>query len=380
MATLSVADPDHRVPLKPEFHFPSEFPYEFDSSPDTDSGDDEDDFFAGLTRRLTQQLSFKSQKNRVVVGSPESTLNGLGSMSVSSNGSPNGASSPTTTTTPSPFGAKNDTWDLIYEAAGQVARLKMATASSNGGASSKSCSNFQGIPSSGSFYPLSHNIPQHMAQNQQLRHEHAAPKGQWPSVWERQQLQQQVKAANWQKFQPPQPQISCSKGVYESGRFVVRPPPQPLPAWPPLQTNRAQYNQNQTLASSNLGTRASAGYVGGGFGSNSKRECAGTGVFLPRRYSNPTVDSKKKPAPSACSAVLLPAKVVHALNLNMEETASYSGQGQSRINASFAADYAVLLARRNALLAQQQQKRAMLAESALISHEIGAALPQEWTY
>ncbi|CAI0412194.1 unnamed protein product [Linum tenue] len=164
MATLSVADPDHRVPLKPEFHFPSEFPYEFDSSPDTDSGDDEDDFFAGLTRRLTQQLSFKSQKNRVVVGSPESTLNGLGSMSVSSNGSPNGASSPTTTTTPSPFGAKNDTWDLIYEAAGQVARLKMATASSNGGASSKSCSNFQGIPSSGSFYPLSHNIPQHMAQ------------------------------------------------------------------------------------------------------------------------------------------------------------------------------------------------------------------------
>ncbi|XP_037494617.1 uncharacterized protein LOC119370472 isoform X1 [Jatropha curcas] len=123
--------------FNPSFSFPSEFPYEFDSfgsssslsSPDesvigsteTESSN-EDDFLAGLTRRLTQQITVKSQKKTVMAGSPESTLSGIGSWSVSSNGSPNGVLSPPTT----PFGAKNDTWDLIYAAAGQVARLKMS--------------------------------------------------------------------------------------------------------------------------------------------------------------------------------------------------------------------------------------------------------------
>ncbi|CAN1314249.1 hypothetical protein LINPERPRIM_LOCUS29245 [Linum perenne] len=58
----------------------------------------------------------------MVVGSPKSTLSGLGSMSVSSNVSPNDDLSPTK---PTSFGAKNDTWDLIYAAADQVAKLKM---------------------------------------------------------------------------------------------------------------------------------------------------------------------------------------------------------------------------------------------------------------
>lgn len=64
-----------------------------------------------------------------MAGSPQSTLSGIGSWSgrstISGNGSPNGplqvVSPPTT-----PFGARNDTWDLIYAAAGQVARLKMS--------------------------------------------------------------------------------------------------------------------------------------------------------------------------------------------------------------------------------------------------------------
>ncbi|KAF2318996.1 hypothetical protein GH714_012289 [Hevea brasiliensis] len=105
-------------------------------------------------------------------------------------------------------------------------------------------------------------------------------------------------------------------------------------------------------------------------GSGVKRECAGTGVFLPRRYGNPP-DSKKK---SACSTVLLPAKVVHALNLSFEDM-NMNGQVQPRIKCSFASDYDVLMARRNALLAQQ--KRNLRAEGVL-NHEVG--LPQEWTY
>lgn len=65
-----------------------------------------------------------------MAGSPQSTLSGFGSFSawssVSSDGSPNGPSqapSPPTT----PFGGDKNTWDLIYAAAGQVARLKMNT-------------------------------------------------------------------------------------------------------------------------------------------------------------------------------------------------------------------------------------------------------------
>ncbi|GKU92037.1 hypothetical protein SLEP1_g5818 [Rubroshorea leprosula] len=134
--------------LPPSHGFPNEFPYEFDSldssalsspvvsvgSTETDSSD-EDEFFLGLSRRLSRSSSQKlavpsfnqdkTEKSGVMASSPQSTLSGIGSWSVSSNGSPNGPSqapSPPTT----PFGAQNDAWDLIYEAAGQVARLKMS--------------------------------------------------------------------------------------------------------------------------------------------------------------------------------------------------------------------------------------------------------------
>lgn len=68
------------------------------------------------------------EKIRGLAGSPQSTLSGIGSWSGrsggSSDGSPNGSTrvpSPTTT----PFSAGNDAWDVLYAAAGQVARLKM---------------------------------------------------------------------------------------------------------------------------------------------------------------------------------------------------------------------------------------------------------------
>ncbi|XP_028052037.1 uncharacterized protein LOC114256580 [Camellia sinensis] len=46
----------------------------------------------------------------------------------------------------------------------------------------------------------------------------------------------------------------------------------------------------------------------------SKRECARTGVFLPRPIGSPTETRKK----SGCSTVLLPDRVVQALNLNLD--------------------------------------------------------------
>eukprot|EP00252_Welwitschia_mirabilis_P024550 TRINITY_DN7327_c0_g3_i1.p1 TRINITY_DN7327_c0_g3~~TRINITY_DN7327_c0_g3_i1.p1 ORF type:complete len:376 (-),score=83.93 TRINITY_DN7327_c0_g3_i1:418-1545(-) len=47
----------------------------------------------------------------------------------------------------------------------------------------------------------------------------------------------------------------------------------------------------------------------------SRRESGGTGVFLPRR-TGCNSDLRRKPS---CSTVLLPSRIVHALNLNLEE-------------------------------------------------------------
>ena len=229
--------------FEPSLTFPTEFPYEFDSfcsssalsspvesvagSTETESSDEED-FFAGLTRRLTQSSLQETQKltvpgsfshtkpevtfsskakqpftlvsssfsslivfeNRVLIwvslfgeltqwvmaGSPQSTLSGIGSWSgrsgVSSNGSPNGPSqfpSPPTT----PFGAQNDTWDLIYAAAGQVARLKVSGESQKYNPQSRGLLSYpnttpaatSAAPKSCNFglysnQPLTHNLPQ----------------------------------------------------------------------------------------------------------------------------------------------------------------------------------------------------------------------------
>ncbi|KAJ9160232.1 hypothetical protein P3X46_025653 [Hevea brasiliensis] len=389
--------------FKPGFSFPTEFPYEFESfgssaslsSPDESvvgsietESIDEDDFLAGLTRRLTQQLTVKPE-TWVITGSPESTLSGIGSWSFSSNGSPNGVLSPPTT----PFRTKNDTWDLIYAAAGQVARLKMSNEgnkyhnhqergllgpvrSQNPGTTLKNQN--PGLYSSQSF---SHSVSQMNQYHSPVRQEQQL-KPRCPSVWGRQQVKVEWQAQPQTQLQQhhPQPQIQTqsqshyqhqqqqiqSRGRslvgYENGR-CMRPLGLPQSAWPPLQVQSNQNDQPQQHSSTGM----RAVFLGG---SGVKRECAGTGVFLPRRYGNPP-DSKKK---SACSTVLLPAKVVHALNLSFEDM-NMNGQVQPRIKCSFASDYDVLMARRNALLAQQ--KRNLRAEGVL-NHEVG--LPQEWTY
>ncbi|GMN41389.1 hypothetical protein TIFTF001_010607 [Ficus carica] len=377
--------------------FPTEFPYEFDSfgshsalsspvesvvsSTETESSDEED-FFAGLSRRFAQSTLRETHKLKpewVLAGSPQSTLSGIGSWScrstISSNGSPNGPSqvaSPPST----PFGAKNDTWDLIYAAAGQVARLKMngdepklshhhhhhhhgrgllgpAVRSPNGGAG-------------GGFYS-NQTLTQNLTQFQGVKPEmvmKAQPQlQQCGSGWGR-----QVKVGWPASAQQPQPQGHYQQQQiqnrarncgYENGR-CGRALNLPQSAWPPLQVQ----SQNQQHSG-----RPAA--VGGALlgGSGVKKECAGTGVFLPRRYSNPPEPRKK----SGCPNVVLPAKVVQALNLSFEDM--NNGLSQPRFGCGFAPDHEALIARRNALL--EQQRRSLRPEGAL-NHEI--RLPQEWTY
>ncbi|RID67334.1 hypothetical protein BRARA_D02418 [Brassica rapa] len=114
--------------------FPTEFPYEFDSPAFTspgdstdESSDDEEDFLAGLSRRLapsTQRLPPPSSevKRNVAATSPQSTLSGLGSYSTSGSRSP--VLPPPSHTTSF---RRDDVLDVISAAAGEVARLKLGS-------------------------------------------------------------------------------------------------------------------------------------------------------------------------------------------------------------------------------------------------------------
>ncbi|XP_022746213.1 uncharacterized protein LOC111296271 [Durio zibethinus] len=364
--------------------FPTEFPHEFDSfsalsspvetivgSTESDKSD-EDEFLAGLTCRLahstSQKLTVPSlslDKNEKTVGwasSPQSTLSGLGGRSGSSNGSPYGPSqvpSPPTT----PFSAQNGTWDLIYVVAGHVARLQMSNEAPkhnnfyHGRDISKTRSDaFMKNSSSGlySSQSLSYNIAQrnqyHGRQEQVLKPQCKAALG------------RQVKASNWQAqlHQQQQQQQQIHRRAMKN---VVRVTPLVLPqcSWPPLQVQSKQQPQKNSGSGMRAVFRVGSGGV--------KRECAGTGVFLPRRYGNNTPEPCKK---SSCSTALLPANVVQAFNLNFNDS---NRNVQPHFNASFASNHDALVARRNAMLTQA--RRNYRPEGGL-NHE--ACLPQEWTY
>lgn len=287
-----------------------------------------------------------SSPKRVLAGSPQSTLSGIGSWSGrsggSSNGSPNcpsqGPSPPTT-----PFGNDNNTWALIYAAAGQVARLKMSDESlkynyqnrvllpplkSSTPSAAKGC-NF-GVYSNQS---LSHTLPettqvsclrilqtviwgtrglilclasennekgfwgnrllklfcshynprgllvlqfQHVRQDQMLKTQRAA------SIWLKQQQVKEGWSTQQNRHEHPIQARGRSDG-FENGR-CGRPLFVPQSAWPSIQAPQ----QSQQPRQNGLGRRP---VLPGGSGA--RRECNGTGVFLPRRYSS-APDIRKK--------------------------------------------------------------------------------------
>ncbi|KAJ9175803.1 hypothetical protein P3X46_014317 [Hevea brasiliensis] len=332
----------YNTDFKSNFCFPDEFPYEFGSSFDlsspvesvvcsteTDSSDD-DGFLAGLTRCLTQQLVEPNEKKWVTARSPESTLSGIGSWSLSSNGSSNCEISPPAT----PFGTKSDPWDLIFAAGGPVSRLKVSSEGNRN-------SNYQERGLQG---PARSQRPDTAGKNQNngvsLLNQYQVKQEQRPSVWGWQQMK-----GSWQDELQPHQQLQQQHQIQSSGRSV-RPLDLPRSAWPPLQV-QPNHHMHQHYYSAKRAT-----FLGG---SCARKECAGTGVFLPRRCVIPA-DCKKK---SACSTVLVQAKVAQALDLNLKDM---------NIQDAFMA--------RNGLLAQQ--KGNLRAESVLNNQEI--CLPQEWMY
>ncbi|XP_057789059.1 uncharacterized protein LOC131005951 [Salvia miltiorrhiza] len=302
-----------------EFRFPNEFPYDFGTKSD-------------------ELLEF-SQKRWVMSTSPQSTLSRMSSWTGrsaggSTNGSPNGFPSPPTT-------PKNDAvGDLIYLAAGQVAKLKLA-------AGPTKHKGLVGPP----------RAPDHL---------YPAAKTPDPSLVHSIYLQQQMAKQQKQgcEMWPQMYQMRTGQDAW---------PVQPNPARVP-------------------GPGGRAAVYGGGGGAAVKRGCAGTGVFLPRRYGNNNnininnnniiinnnngcnayaSDSRKKPA--GYSAASIPNRNVHALNKNFDTMNGFA-QSQPHYQPKFIPEYDLLVARRNALVLQHR----LLEGSSPMNR--GAYLPQEWTY
>ncbi|CAA7060385.1 unnamed protein product [Microthlaspi erraticum] len=221
--------------------FPSEFPYEFDSSaftsPDDstetkdETSDDEDDFLAGLTRRLalsTQRLSSPPSlvTDKSEVKPPESTLSGVVS--------PNGPFSqvPSPPTSPSP---EDESLKVISAAAGEVAKMKKMAAKPN--------SNSPPNPKPNSFIPFP-------------PHQNAAFFSYYYWLWPSQT--------------PP---------YNHQSPIMTLPPALIAPPFPVLAAPTA-----------------------------AKQPSTGTGVFIPRKFPNPSDDSQKK---SGDECVKIPKKVVH---------------------------------------------------------------------
>lgn len=100
---------------------------------------------------------------------------------------------------------------------------------------------------------------------------------QGPGVWGG----QQAKGTGLYQQQQTQPV------AHNRVRNTVRPLGLSASAWPPLQQAVQQQQQHQS------GSGMRAVFLGNPGG---KRECAGTGVFLPRRIGTPT-ETRKKPGP-----------------------------------------------------------------------------------
>ncbi|XP_021845644.2 uncharacterized protein [Spinacia oleracea] len=341
------------------------------SSTETERGDsnnderrnineDDDDFLAELTRHLAQSTLKDSSPNSTTEKpwlfstSPQSTLSGFGPWStrsgVSSNGgSPNGPSPrvPSPPVTPPP---KSDAaWELLYEAAGQVARLKM-----NALAAQVNHHHSNNLPNRGLLAaPRSVSLPSKSHHQRQLNSFYD-----FPPEFQYEQVKRQGNTGN----------IYCQHHNHHQQRRSCGGAPLGLPqsAWPSLRPN--QHRQP------NSGPLMQPHFLNGP-GSRSmpalKRQSTGTGVFLPRRAgTTPPPEPRKKPA------VMHPARVFQAINRDFEEV---TGNIQhSRFGSGLLSDQ-IIMARRNAILEQRRNLiRNEATAATMMGHEI--RLPSDWTY
>ncbi|XP_006654494.1 splicing factor 1 [Oryza brachyantha] len=311
------------------------------------SESDEEDCLAGLSRRLAGLLGDDDErrpppKAEVTVGSPQSTLCGLPK---SGQESPNGGASQVSSPPSSPLEQKPaDPWDMLYEAAGQVARMRVANSipvpnnpygfPANGGfaAPARKASppppvpppaTATKVPPGAYYHPLAHLLTQRQIQAAQF---HLLKQQQLLKLQRDQHL---AAAAAWGARQ--------NAAAKTAGCGVTAPIDMSPAAWPPLQKQ-----QHHAPAPAPGGMRAVFLAPPG-----AKRERNGTGVFLPRPAGSPAEPKKK----TGCSTVLVPARVVQALNLNLDDLGA-----QPRYPGGFVLDHDALISRSNAMLASQKRR------------------------
>nr|CAD1817677.1 unnamed protein product [Ananas comosus var. bracteatus] len=273
-------------------------------SPVESAESDEEDYMAGLTRRMAHSFlldddkeptATQNPKPRVMAGSPQSTLCAMGLWSSSGHDSPNGPSQvPSPPSSPLETLAE-DPWDLLNLAADEVMRMSLHEQGNHRSFNGVNLSVPAQKPSSppirappknpnpspnpypnGGYYttPLMTQRQVQVAQFHHLRQQQL--------LKQQQQQQQQIAAAapQWGK----QSKRSCVGGG--EGRYA-RPLGLSPAAWPPLQ--KTQLPQPQPQPQRGSGMRAI--FL---TGAGAKKESAGTGVFLPRRAGAPPSPAKNQ--------------------------------------------------------------------------------------
>ncbi|KAE8713233.1 Adenine nucleotide alpha hydrolases-like superfamily protein isoform 1 [Hibiscus syriacus] len=316
--------------------FPYDLPSDLSSpvesvlgSTETDS--DEEHFLVGLTRQMARYtlqddfggnhpaFSSKISKDWVLSSSPESTLCEFSSNNHSRISSPPG------------------TWTLLCSAAEIAARVPV-NEESNGGFINKG---LLGPPAEKPSPNLHQSLSSRATQFQQ--------------VDQTQLMKRQHNVQVWGGKKQRHQQHAVLQNSVRGGNGTNRPTAVFPLAWAPLL-------QPQPRNGAGVG----AVFLGN---PTAKRECAGTGVFLPRRSG--TAGPRKK---QVCP-VLVPARVVQALNLNLDEI-NTQPHLLSGLNASVATGSGggSRFRSRGNDFAKQNKFR----QKQVISREI--RLPQEWTY
>ncbi|GAB4833895.1 hypothetical protein Ancab_032142 [Ancistrocladus abbreviatus] len=361
----------------------------------TETESDEEEYLAGLTREMARSTLddySANSKGWILSGSPQSTLCavsvGCDCNQGSSRGSPSGPVSPPAVAALKEINQRDAALDLLYAAAGEVAKIWMRSEQQGTGFFDSSNRAIQKPTTHGSHLPLktttnsSYSTPNCSAlYSQQLQASHLNLLNQQQQQQLKKQMNQQLKGVWGQvktsgQFQTP---TAASHAIGEQDRTTVngvatrsnRPQPQSeslsLSAFPPPQHPNQHQNQPQVVG---MGRRTV--FPGTPAGAGPKRECAGTGVFLPRRIGSQT-DSRKKAGASSTTA-FIPAKVVQALN-NMNT----QSQHPPRLHGNFASDPDGAMRFRTTTGGPPSHRRSSGPRSrAANSHEI--KLPQEWSY
>ncbi|TMW88730.1 hypothetical protein EJD97_018184 [Solanum chilense] len=318
----------------------------------TETESDEEDYITELTRQMAQS-TLENRKVYKLSSSPQSTLCGvLGSKQGLQSESPN---SPFQLCSPTEVQGVKGTVDLLYAAVGEVARMKKMEEEVGIWAPPRKPSPVyvdpkMSQPNLGSFYsnqpPLSYQQFK-MAQFQRLKQQQV--------MKQRQVVLGPEKEGFWQYQLRQNHQNQSIHGRDRNG--AERPVNMAMSgAWPALQQSH-HHHHHQKQPPPPPPVSGMRGVILGN--AAPKRECAGTGVFIPRRVAAQT-ETRKKPG---CSTVLLPDRVVQALNLQP--------QVQPRCNNGGVMKY------RNM---GEQQWRNLRSQAAVEAKSQEHQLPQEWTY